>query len=322
MVLLYPVSMGLAGSFGNGFVGRVASVSSVLFGMHMFLTLLLLLVDASRLVHKFPDKPTAFAVIGLAVLLTAVGAFRAGGFRVTELEIPIDGLEGEVTLMHISDVHLGPQRGRGYLERIVRETNRLEPDAVLINGDLVDGASALDSEVLQPLADFEAPVFFTTGNHEAYVDQDRALEIIEEKGVRILRNEAVEVAGLQLVGLDYMSADLKTYDMHRVNYLTIEEELPKIPIDPERPVVLMHHSPVGLDYVSVNGIDLMVAGHTHAGQVFPATLFARFLFPLSKGLHERNGTKFYVSQGAGTFGPRMRLGSSNEIDLIRLTPNL
>ena len=80
----------------------------------------------------------------------------------------------------------------------------------------------------------------------------------------------------------------------------------------------MHHSPVGLEYVEAQGIALMVSGHTHGGQIFPATLLNQFIFPLNKGLHKRGNTYFYVSQGAGTYGPRMRLGSANEINLIRL----
>lgn len=106
--------------------------------------------------------------------------------------------------------------------------------------------------------------------------------------------------------------------MHAVNNLTIKEELPKIPLSKDLPVVLMHHSPVGLEYVARAGVDLMLSGHTHAGQIFPATLITPLLFPLNKGLHRQSNTYFFVSQGAGTYGPRMRLGSSNEINLIRL----
>jgi len=80
----------------------------------------------------------------------------------------------------------------------------------------------------------------------------------------------------------------------------------------------MHHSPVGLDYVKEMGIDLMLAGHTHAGQMFPATVIAPLLFPLNKGLRTEGDTHYFVSQGAGTFGPRLRLGSESEINLITL----
>ena len=71
-------------------------------------------------------------------------------------------------------------------------------------------------------------------------------------------------------------------------------------------------------YVSEKGIDLMLSGHTHAGQMFPSTLLAPLFFSFNKGLYKEGSTKVFVSQGAGTYGPRMRLGSSNEINLIRL----
>lgn len=259
-------------------------------------------------------------MIGVALLVTVVGAVHAYGLRVNEVTIPLEGLERDVTVMHISDVHIGPQRGGANLDRIVEETNRRQPDFVLINGDLVDGNRALEPGQLDALGRIEAPAYFTTGNHDHSVDMDRALEIIAGHGVRILHNEVVTLHGLQLVGLTYMNADEETFDAHSVNKLTIKDELPKIEVDDELPVLVMHHSPVGLEYVSAAGVDLMVSGHTHAGQVFPATIIAAWQFPLRKGLHERDGTQFWVSQGAGTYGPRMRLGTSNEIDLIRLEP--
>ena len=162
--------------------------------------------------------------------------------------------------------------------------------------------------------------YFTTGNHEYYIDTNRALELIEEAGLKILRNEMVETHGLQLIGLEYMNADRHTYDGHMVNDLTIEEELPKIIRDRHKPALVMNHSPVGLEYVIQGGADIMLSGHTHGGQLFPGTLLAWLRFPLLKGLYEIDGTRFLVSQGAGTFGPWMRAGTFNEIQFIRLVP--
>ena len=87
--------------------------------------------------------------------------------------------------MNISDAHIGMHRGRSYLDQIVHETNRLKPDLVLITGDLVDGNSALEPGVLSPLGELSAPTYFTTGNHEGYIDTERALEIIASHGIRI-----------------------------------------------------------------------------------------------------------------------------------------
>jgi predicted MPP superfamily phosphohydrolase len=317
-VLLSFTGMAAFATFSKPVLDALAIAAGLIFYIHILLTILLLALDATRLVVHIPDQLGAWLAVGVAVLLTIIGGWQASTLRVETIEIPIVGLQKDVTLMHISDAHIGMHRGRSYLDQIVRETNRLKPDLVLINGDLVDGNSALEPGVLSPLGELNAPTYFTTGNHEGYIDTERALEIITSLGICILHNEVVETHGLQLVGLDYMKADENAIPDREVNLFTIKEELPKIPLLEEEPVVLMHHSPVGLEYVTARGVELMLSGHTHAGQAFPATLFTPLVFPLNKGLYKRDNTYFFVSQGAGTFGPRIRLGSSNVINLIRL----
>jgi predicted MPP superfamily phosphohydrolase len=294
-------------------------VGGYLFGFFVILTLLLLALHAVQLKWSLPRKGTALLTLVLAFSITASGALWANHFGVSKIEIPMDALKQDVAVMHIPDVHIGHHRGKDYLAKIVAETNRCKPDIVLINGDLVDSNVALLPDVLSPLSDFKAPVYFTGGNHEKYVDTERALELIKKYGVRILHNEVVDTHGIYLVGLDYMNPDEKTFDMHPSDdKRTIKNVLPTIPLKDDQPSVLMHHSPVGVQYVSAKGIDLMLSGHTHAGQMFPGTLLAPFFFPFIKGLYQEGSTKVLVSQGAGTYGPRMRLGSSNEINFIRL----
>jgi predicted MPP superfamily phosphohydrolase len=317
-VLLSFTGMAAFATFSKPVLDTLAIAAGLIFYVHVLLTILLLVLDACRLVVHIPNQLGAWIAVAVAVLLTIIGGWQASTLNVKTIEIPIVGLQEDVTIMHISDAHIGMHRGRSYLDQIVCETNRLKPDLVLITGDLVDGNSALEPGVLSPLGELNAPTYFTTGNHESYIDTERALEIIAGHGVRILRNEAVETHGLQLVGLDYMKADEDAFPTREVNRFTIKEELPKIPFLEEKPVVLMHHSPVGLEYVTARGVELMLTGHIHAGQAFPATLFTPLLFPLNKGLYKRDNTYFFVSQGAGTFGPRIRLGTSNEIYLIRL----
>ncbi len=317
-VLLSFTGMAAFATFSKPVLDTLATAAGLIFYVHVLLTILLLVLDGFRLVVHIPEQRGAWVAVGVAVLLTIIGGWQASTLNVVTIEIPIVGLQEDVTIMHISDAHIGMHRGRSYLDQIVRETNQLKPDLVLINGDLVDGNSALEPGVLSPLGELNAPTYFTTGNHEGYIDTERALEIIASHGIRILHNEVVETHGLQLVGLDYMKADEDAIPDREVNPFTIKDELPKIPLFEEKPVVLMHHSPVGLEYVTARGVELMLSGHTHAGQAFPATLFTPLVFPLNKGLYKRDNTYFFVSQGAGTFGPRIRLGTSNEINLIRL----
>ena len=303
----------------SAFWGTLTIVDGYLFSFFVILTLLLLAVHALQLKWRLPQKRTALLTLVLALVITASGALWANHLGVSEMEISLDHLKQDIDVMHISDVHLGHHRGKDYLSKIVAETNRRKPDLVLINGDLVDSNVAVLSSILSPLSDFDAPVYFTGGNHEGYVDTQRALALIKKHGVRILHNDVVDTHGIYLVGLDYMNPDENTFDMHpSADKRTIKNVLPAIPLKDDQPSVLIHHNPVGVQYVSSKGIDLMLSGHTHAGQMFPGTLLAHIFFPFIKGLYKEGNTKVFVSQGAGTYGPRMRLGSTNEINLIHL----
>ncbi len=301
-------------------LGVLYVAAGLVFMAHIYLVLALLVLQAVPRRLRPTGRRHAGLAFAVAVGFTLLGAWQASTLAVEHRDLPVAGLAQPVTVMHISDVHLGHHRGAAFLAHIVEETNRAQPDLVVITGDLVDGNSALTPGVLTPLADFEAPVYFVTGNHETYIDLERALALIAAEGVRILHNERVATHGLQLVGLDYMNADDEAFDMHPVGNRTIKDELPRIPVTDDGPLVLLHHSPVGLAYVKAKGTALMLAGHTHAGQVFPGTVFAPFVFALNQGVYDYEGMPVFVSQGAGTFGPRMRLGSRNTIHVLRLTP--
>jgi predicted MPP superfamily phosphohydrolase len=291
----------------------------LIFQLYLF-ALLLAAHLLSPLLRKIPGKGAATAIVFICTGLVGFGFFQAQAFTVTDHEIQVKGLGKPVSIMHIPDLHLGAQRSEAYLRKVVEAINSRRPDLVIYNGDLVDSNIALRPELFALFTEVRAEQYFTTGNHEYYVDTDKALELIEKAGIRILRSEMAETHGLQFIGLEYMNADRVTRDSHMVNALTIEEELPKIPRSAELPVLLAHHSPVGVQYVSREGIDVMLSGHTHGGQVFPGTALVGIRFPMNKGRYTAGGTTILVSQGAGTFGPWMRLGTFNELQFITLLP--
>jgi predicted MPP superfamily phosphohydrolase len=123
--------------------------------------------------------------------------------QVIATDIQSTGLKQDLAVMHISDVHLGHHRGAGYLQRIVDETNRRQPDLVLITGDLVDADVAVRVDALAPLAGFSAPVYYVGGNHENEIDTAGVLALLKRFGVHALHNELTLVHGVQLIGLDY-----------------------------------------------------------------------------------------------------------------------
>ncbi|MDR2140866.1 MAG: metallophosphoesterase [Deltaproteobacteria bacterium] len=273
----------------------------------------------SSFLKPLASKKAGVAQLLLAFGLVAYGWLNAQNFKITKYEIELPGLKKPVTIAHIPDVHLGAQRGERYLNQMVKAINENAPDLVIYNGDLVDSDAALRPELFELFRGVQAEQYFTTGNHEFYISTQRALELIAGAGIRILRSQAAQTHGLEIIGLEYMNGDRFSTDMHRVNDLYMDEELPKIPRS-GLPTVLFHHSPVGLAEPPKNEIKVMLTGHTHGGQIFPVTWLIRYRFPYYKGPYELEGLTLLVSQGAGTFGPWARLGTFNELQLVKLVP--
>ena len=315
-----PVSMGLLNQVSNEIVDIYYLLSTAWMGFFLYMLLLLLVFQLLNFFLKLPQKLSGIVIVSLAVLISAYAVWNAYTFKVVRVDIPIKGLREEVNIVLLADIHLGAHRKRAYLKKIVTTTNKLKPDLVLFPGDIADSNTALDEKTLSPLKELQVPAYFTTGNHDSYVDLVKLLEILRKNNVTVLHNQVVKTHHFQLIGLDYMNADEKVYDMHpSKDKRTIKEVLSDLEISPELPTVLMHHSPVGIQYINKRGIDLMLSGHTHAGgQIFPITLITNLFFPYKNGLFDYKGTSLYVSQGAGTYGPPMRFGTTNEITLIRL----
>lgn len=308
----------------NEIMGRFYWTGGVLWIFLVYLTLGFIASDLIMTMVKIPLVWGYGVSLGAVVIVTLWGVLAARDFVVSETEIGLNQLKAPVTIMHISDVHLGHHRGRDYLQRIVQATNVRHPDLVIINGDLLDAKIALNEKVLDPLTGFNAPVYFTGRNHEKYVNQNRSEVLVSAMGVHVLRNESVKIHGIELVGLRYMKADDKTVDLHPSDDKeTIKSALEEMTLDPTLPSVFVHHSPAGVNYMSEKGASLaslVLSGHTHAGQVFPGTILSRLFFDFNSGLKKFDDTQVLVSQGAGTFLTPMRSGSRNEINLLRLVP--
>lgn len=315
--------LALTATSAHPVAGPLYLFTGYLISFYLFVLLALVIQHVVQTVWRpAGGKWGGIAVLVVALLATGVGALSARHFVVKEDAIRIAGLTRGLKVMHISDVHLGHHRGGTYLAQIVAETNRRRPDFIVITGDLLDSNAALLPGVLDPLGDFAAPVYYVGGNHENDIDTARALQLIAAQGVHVLHNAVVETHGIQLIGLDYMKPDADTFDMHpSTDTRTIRDVMHSLRLDATKPSVVLHHSSVGVGYIEQAGIKLMLAGHTHGGQMFPVTWIADLLFPFNRGLYREGGTQIYVSQGVGTFLVPLRLGSANEINLLHLLPD-
>ncbi len=289
----------------------------------LILLLAFLLVDLVHLIIPFGKKSFGLCVLSLTVIVSAYGFIHAATPRVKEVTVELPHLEKDLTAVQLTDVHLGHFRGKAHLQRLVDLVNEAQPEVIFFTGDFLESWYNCTEAVLEPVRDLKAPVFFVDGNHDTYVDAAHVKELCRNVGMRVLENEAVECAGLQIIGLDYMVADQDARDdMHAASgQETIQSVLARKAVSDSLPVIALHHSPVGAKYMEAAGVDLFLAGHTHGGQFFPLTLINDRLFEYNRGLYHRGNMAIYVSCGSGTFGLPLRIGTDSEITLLHLKQN-
>ena len=299
----------------------IYSGAAITMGVLLYLLLSVAVVDVMRLFSALTPQTYGMIALSLTLLVTAYGAWNASQLKVTSLEIPVKDLQKTTKVMHWSDIHLGHFRGKAHLDKIVDATNQQDIEAVFLTGDLFDGRIQLKEETLEPLKRLDVPVYFVEGNHDGYTGPDTIKQMLRKAGVIVLENEVAHFKELQIIGLNHLLADEGKVNMHATGKgPTIKSVMESMPLNDKKPSVLLHHSPDGIQYAEKRGIDLYLSGHTHAGQIFPITLVAGLIFDYNKGLHHFKNTRIFVSQGAGTFGPPMRVGTKSEITVVTLKP--
>ncbi|RIV36372.1 metallophosphoesterase [Micromonospora radicis] len=258
---------------------------------------------------------TATGLVGYGVR-TAMGPPQLDRVQIPLAKLPrsMDGLR----IATVSDIHIGPLRGRVHTERIVAAINRLNADVVAVVGDLVDGSVAELGEAAAPLRDLRARhgSYFVTGNHEYYSGVEEWVAEVDRLGLRVLQNQRLEIAArggvLDLAGVNDVSA-AGTGVSAPADYAAALADR-----DPSRPVVLLAHQPVAAFEAAKYGVDLQLSGHTHGGQIVPFNLAVKLEQPVVSGLGEVDGTKVYVTNGAGFWGPPVRVGAEPQITLVEL----
>lgn len=232
--------------------------------------------------------------------------------RLPGLPVEDDGLEIAV----ISDLHVGRLLDGQWLEARIEQVKSLQPDLVIILGDLFEGDSQSERQdsMTSMFRSLSARfgVWAITGNHESHGGRDSSVRFLEEAGVHVLRNEWNEVQpGLALGGVD----DGEHHESSVTSADRVRQVLAAKP--PDAATVFLSHRPQMIDEAASAGVGLMLCGHTHGGQIWPFSYLVGLMNPLLAGRHEINGMPVIVSRGTGTWGPRMRLWSPGEI--LRIT---
>ena len=266
------------------------------------------IVTSSYLLSLFmPEFSYFLGILSLILifLLTIISIYYGNKILSKEINISSNKITSNKSFIFISDIHLGSNSSK-FLDKIISKIIKHKYDFVLIGGDLID-SSLFDYSCLIKFKKLNCPVYFVTGNHEYYIKNSKDfIKNLEKYNIRHISNDTQLIDNINLIGIDDNLSKNKQIDIINKKINTDKYNL-----------LLIHKPSLWLDIR--DRIDLMLSGHTHNGQIFPFNYFVRIQFKFKYGLYKFNKSRLYISSGAGTWGPKMRLGTSNEIILFNLS---
>ena len=263
-------------------------------------------------------RPGLLAGPTLALLAAIIAWGIYGGQRIPEIkeisaefkDLPPE-LEG-FKIAQISDMHVDSDWKLRQYSGIVDRINSVNPDLVLVTGDLLDPGITCQEELGELTSKIKSRLglFGSLGNHEYYYGLDRSLDCYKAFGIKLLKNEAQEFKSLRLIGL----GDIPTEKLSEQDVAGMLKKAGN-----EKFTILMSHQPVYYKTIAETGNYLVLSGHTHKGQLFPFHIFTKLFYRYFYGLYRIKNSVFYVTSGSGTWGPPLRWLAPAEIPVITLT---
>ncbi|MFD0675464.1 MULTISPECIES: metallophosphoesterase [unclassified Paenibacillus] len=267
------------------------------------------------------EKTVYIPVLGLAAALILLvlmirGSWNARNPIIRRYEITIPKSAGDRTELKIavaSDLHLGTIVGNKQLQLLVEKMNSLKPDLILLPGDIIDDDIKpfirQDMGSIMKKLESRLGIYAVLGNHEyigghikEFVNQMSAIGIEVLLDRPVLIDNSFYVIGRKDKAVERFGSDGR---MDLETLLT--------GVDKSLPLILMDHQPYGLDKAAAAGVDVMLSGHTHRGQMSPNHYITRRIFELDWGYLKKGALHAIVSSGYGTWGPPIRIGSRSEL---------
>ena len=283
-----------------------------------YLLMAFLVLDIGRLIHLVPaswlkaNGITSLVMTGVMLVTFIGGNIHYHNKQRQEIKLTTNKhLERPLKIVMLSDLHAGFHNPRAEVGRWVDLINAEHADFILIAGDMIDGnVRPLKAQgTADELKRLNAPTIACLGNHEYITGLNKALDLLGETSIRILRDDTLSMGGVTIVGRDDRS------NRHRKSVEQLMQG-----INRENYVILLDHQPYHLEEAEQNGVDLQLSGHTHRGQVWPLNWVTKKMYECDYGQWRRGNTDYYVSSGMGIWGGKFRIGTDSEYTVITVTP--
>jgi predicted MPP superfamily phosphohydrolase len=218
-------------------------------------------------------------------------------------------------VVQLSDLHHSPFTGTEQIERAIEMANRLQPDIIALTGDYISHDRSYAAACAEMVGRLQARygVYAVLGNHDHWTDAALITDLFRAEGIHVLVNEGLRFAhgdaSFWLAGVDDTMVGLEDLPLALAGSIESEMKL------------LLAHNPIILRRAARAGVDLVLSGHTHGGQVAwrpEKNLSGRPRRRLLKGLGRRGQTQIYVTRGLGTVVLPIRYGCPPEVSLIEL----
>lgn len=238
------------------------------------------------------------------------GLINARIIQTTKVSLKYKGLKQKKTIAHLSDLHLGAVYQKNYVQRVVNKLKQLNPDIIVITGDLADGSLDFEEDWIKPFNQLTQPILFISGNHEEIANKKLVLNCVMDTKIKYIGGEIFECQGINFIGIDYEDDSRK-----KLKEFELKET--------EKPNILLYHVPeLYPRELKQYNLFLHLAGHTHGGQSIPIHFPTWLLNACFYGLYPDNTNErfVYVTSGVGTALTPLRTFSKSEIALITIEP--
>lgn len=283
-----------------------------LFLAFCLVSLIILLASLLKIFHVTLPNTLGLWVLGTWIIITVISLYTAAKTpNITDITFAAPNLKQDVKIAFIADTHFGATVGvkRAKNLKQIIETNK--PDLIVFAGDVFETNFKDSLPFAQVLADIlPDKKYGVLGNHEYYQGLDDERQSFKAAGITLLENKSEIFEDINIIGIN----DIKTSGISVQEFISILQK----EIKPNSFNLLLSHTPLYFKEASQAGVNLMLSGHTHKGQIWPFSFLVKLAFPYFNGKYQEGDANLYVTSGTFFWGPPLRFLTNNEIVFITL----